>query len=622
MLTSAGPWKSFIAGGLLIVIVCGVLLWTLTGQQQADGIAVRRRALLSQARMLADTLRQNARPTPRGHTLDLIYTLWSDGVRTIVLDSAGAVQIDSLGGRSPVDLAPAQTEIADALRTGTGTAIRQLGDLHDPHVCVAVRHASPDGQDSGIVWLAQPIAAEWSRADAARHIVLIIGGAFSVLTLGLVLTFFRARRTALNRVVKTARKLSAGDITPDVRIHGEDELAILSTTLNALRQRLASQVELIDRQRRMLQSLVDQLQEGVIVARDDGRIALINPTAVRLLALETHGRGEDALLDEPVESSIPHHALQHLLLDPDARISRDAVADGDAEPGTAPGTQIEIETPAGTVHLLARAAEVILAETPQRTAESARGRVVMLTDITELQRTIQVRTDFVANASHELRTPLSTIRAAVETLLTMDLDEEAPAAQMFLEKIDRHSNRLQLMVADLLDLSRLETPSERFEPEELELTRMLQDLHTRFVERLERKQLHWDTHREPPELRAIRVNPHLLRLALDNLVDNAIKFTDTEGRIAVHVHATDGETHFIVRDSGCGIAFDEQQRVFERFYQVQRARSGPERGTGLGLSIVRHAVGAMRGSIELESEPGVGTTVTIVIPSDTQPDDA
>jgi two-component system, OmpR family, phosphate regulon sensor histidine kinase PhoR len=408
-------------------------------------------------------------------------------------------------------------------------------------------------------------------------------------------------RRRVRQLVRSVREMSEGVLDESIDVGGVDDVAALSSSLRVLRNQMSVQVELLERQRRMLQALVDQLQEGVIVARGDGRLALINPTAVRLLGLRS-GRAAD-LVGESVETCIPQHALQNWLL---------GVTPLDAD--SAPMRRLEVESDAGPVHLLVRAAEVVLAEPGLRTVDAPRGRVVMLTDTTELNRSIQMRTDFVANASHELRTPLATIRAAIETLLTMDLVAEGAAARTFMEKIDRHSARLELMVGDLLDLSRLETPATSFEAELIDLRRTLDDLHARFAERIERKRLRWEVVRTPRESWAVSLNPHLLRLILDNLVDNATKFTEPGGRIRVGVQIQPEEVVFAVSDTGCGIPEEDQQRVFERFYQVQRARSGPERGTGLGLSIVRHAVGALRGTVKLESKLGEGTQITVVAP--------
>jgi signal transduction histidine kinase len=349
------------------------------------------------------------------------------------------------------------------------------------------------------------------------------------------------------------------------------------------------------------------------VARGDGRVALLNPAAVRLLGLEL-GPGEaGSLVGRTVEASIPQHTLQRLLSGP--LLPAERIQADEARAGESRAVPIEIQTRRGVIHLLARASDVVLAEPGENTSGGALGRVVVMTDITELQRTIQMRTDFVANASHELRTPLSTIRAAVETLLSMDLQAEAPAARQFLAKLDRQSQRLEQMVSDLLDLSRLESPTARFTPEPVECRRALTELHGRFADALSRKSLEWESRVEPEGLTTIMVNPQLLRLVLDNLVDNAIKFTDPGGRVGVVLRRTNGDAELEVSDSGCGIPAEEQERVFERFYQVQRARTGgADRGTGLGLSIVRHAVGAMGATVRLRSAVGRGTTVTVVAP--------
>jgi two-component system phosphate regulon sensor histidine kinase PhoR len=635
------PWIVVIGGGLLVVGICGVSLGLIASEQERQHNQELTRQLLTNARMLNAVLREQATGKPDGGVSELVRTLQAEGVQVILMDARGSIWLDTSGqGESAALLAA--VEVRQAMQPGRdwGTDTRAWGPDQQPHVMVALRVVGRNSAPLGVIWLSCP---EWSMTAnpwMLGELLAIAGGAAALGTLILVIVYIRLRRRVLLRAIKTVRGLSSGDLTldtaaaaerprslrdrraelgplcqgltVDLEVTGQDEVAVLSSLLNALRRRLASQVALIERQRRMLQSLVDELQEGVIVAGPDGRIALINPTAVRLLGLRPGPGGISRLVGQPLETCIPHHPLQRLLT---------WAASEPGEPA-AQETRLEIETESGTVHLLARASEVALAEgspggspAGAEARGSAVGRVVMLTDITKLHRIVQMRSDFVANASHELRTPLSTIRAAVETLLTMDLPTEAPAARTFLEKIDRHTARLEAMVADLLDLSRLEMPAERFEPEPVDLRRFLDDLHARFAEALERKPLHCQLERPPAETATIRVNPHLLRMALDNLVDNAIKFTDPGGHIGLSLRVAEQEAVFEVSDDGCGIPEEEQQRVFERFYQVQRARSGgPERGTGLGLSIVRHAVEAMHGTVRLESRLGEGTRVSVTIP--------
>jgi signal transduction histidine kinase len=247
------------------------------------------------------------------------------------------------------------------------------------------------------------------------------------------------------------------------------------------------------------------------------------------------------------------------------------------------------------------------------------GRLLVLTDITELTRAVRMRSDFVANASHELRTPLAAIRMAVETLAKMNLAEEAPAAARFLGIVARHSSHLQAMVSDLLDLARVESPSARFEPTTLHLQRVFDELYGRWQEPLASKRLRWRAEIKP-DCPTVHANAHLLTLVLDNLMDNAIKFTEAGGEVAVNGRRIGDQGVIEVSDTGCGIDSADQERVFERFYQVAPDRSGTgrpsgeKRGTGLGLSIVRHAASALGGTIKLESKVGVGTTVVVRLP--------
>jgi signal transduction histidine kinase len=268
----------------------------------------------------------------------------------------------------------------------------------------------------------------------------------------------------------------------------------------------------------------------------------------------------------------------------------------------------------GVRTVLARTSALTLPEWTGRAGETA-GRLLVLTDITALTHTIQMKSDFVANASHELRTPLSAISGAVETLLTMDLAQDAGAATRLIGVVERQAARLSALVADLLDLSRVEAAGAKFAPARVVLEDVFRELGERFGARLAAKRLHWET-TIAPGASVLLVNRELFVLVLDNLVDNAIKFTAEEGRIAVAARrAEDGACGVSVADNGCGIPLPEQDRVFERFYQVERARTGgAQRGTGLGLAIVRHAVIAMGGKIVLDSAPGAGTRLEVFIP--------
>lgn len=604
-------WKLLALSAAFVGVAFGVLFWMLATEQTRHQNQTLARELRAHARLIATTIRDNWPDIHRADTAQRFRILRDEGIDVAILQPDGdPVREPSLSTWTEA-LAESETFREALSATGVGETRGAWGPDGREHLMVAVRIGTQD-EPLGVVWLARPT---WSFVSDHSGITRQITAAvllIAVLTMALAIILLRVRQRVFYRLVVAARKLAQGDVHGEVDgLVSDGEYAPLASALNVVRRRLLSQLETIDLQRRTLEAILNQLHEGVIVARADGRVALVNPAAARLLNLKLGPDGPAGLVGRPVETCIPQHVLQRQLLDP---LGSEADARGNGAPDEAlHRRRITIEGPRQTVHLLADASEVQLAEVRGDEAVP-RGRVIVLTEVTELQRTIQMRTDFVANASHELRTPLSTIRAAVETLLTMDLAHEAGSATQFLNVINRHSRRLEEMVSDLLDLSRLESPNKSFEPQSLTPRGILDDLRMRFAEELERKQIRWEATCSPEDLRQIIVNPQLLRLALDNLVDNAIKFTPPEGRITVRLSAVAHDVTFEVSDTGCGIPEDEQQRVFERFYQVERGRSGPERGTGLGLSIVRHAAGALRGRAELSSTPGVGTTVRLTIP--------
>jgi signal transduction histidine kinase len=287
-----------------------------------------------------------------------------------------------------------------------------------------------------------------------------------------------------------------------------------------------------------------------------------------------------------------------------------------------------IETPDRDFHYQATAATIY-------NGSHYRGTLLLMRDITEIVRTLQIKTDFVANASHELRTPLASIRAAVETVEDAGVDDQETVRRC-VGIIGNHALRLQMMVQDLLDLSRTEDPRAEVKHDRLDLDDICHTITGMYNIQAEAKMvalrvdLADDSH-------SMRGDARLVQLTLKNLVDNAIKFTN-QGSVTIRAYRSfkfqvssfEKETGsspgnskletrnsaFIleVADTGVGIPREDQERVFERFYTVNRSRGGADRGTGLGLAIVKHALAAMGGHVELSSELGKGTTVRCFFP--------
>ncbi|HEY6070463.1 MAG TPA: ATP-binding protein [Chthoniobacterales bacterium] len=241
------------------------------------------------------------------------------------------------------------------------------------------------------------------------------------------------------------------------------------------------------------------------------------------------------------------------------------------------------------------------------------GAVVLFHDITELKRADEIRRDFVANVSHELRTPLSILRGYIETMLD---DPKMPRSETarILEVMDQHSKRLGLLANDLLTLAQLESGRSTLQLSEIDLLRFFNDLVRDWNKKFAAKNLRAVTN-VADDCPGIRADEARLREVFDNLLDNAVKYSNTNGEIRLAAEQRGDATALSVSDDGIGIGAEDLPRIFERFYRADKARSRELGGTGLGLSIVKHISQLHGGSVEAESKPGSGTKISVVLPN-------
>src|SRR5438105_4369187 len=243
----------------------------------------------------------------------------------------------------------------------------------------------------------------------------------------------------------------------------------------------------------------------------------------------------------------------------------------------------------------------------------ASGVVALFHDISRLKQADEIRRDFVANVSHELRTPLSIFHGNLETLLEAgDLDENE--TRHIYEVMKRHSDRLNLLVNDLLSLARLESKEANLQLAEINLRDFLEGVTRDWAQRLAGKNLRLELE-VPDNFPTLRVDERRLEEVVHNLLDNAVKYSHQNGRILIQAGAPDQEVVLSVRDEGVGIAANDLPRIFERFYRADRARSRELGGTGLGLSIVNHLAQLHGGRVEAESVIGQGTTIRVILPN-------
>jgi two-component system phosphate regulon sensor histidine kinase PhoR len=425
---------------------------------------------------------------------------------------------------------------------------------------------------------------------AGLSVPVVVAVLLTVAAVAAALAYLLARRFTrpLSDLEVGAARLAAGDFSRQIRVAGSREFVTLARTFNGMTDRLAASFAKIEHDREQLRTILSGMVEGVVAIDADRRVVFANERAGELLEFD------------------PDQAVGRVLWEATRqRAVREVVEKALA--GTGPERQpIEWSGPV----------DKYLTVYASRPAGAApRGAVLVVHDTTDLRRLERLRQEFVANVSHELKTPLANIRSSVETLLDGAADDPASRG-LFLAEIAEQAVRQQRLIEDLLSLARIESTENGLTPERVSIDDAVHACLDRHRTRAEAKGLTLngvalaDT---PPTLAAWADEEGLAQL-LDNLVDNAIKYTPAGGRVTVRWRASEKTVCLEVADTGIGIPEADQPRIFERFYRVDKARSRELGGTGLGLAIVKHLVQGMRGQIRVTSEVNTGTTFTVCLP--------
>ena len=384
------------------------------------------------------------------------------------------------------------------------------------------------------------------------------------------------------------RRLTDGDFGHTVQVTGSSEVAALAETFNGLSRRLADTFSQIGRDREQLRTILSGMVEGVVAVDNGQRVLFANDRAVQLL-----GFPSDQVVGR-VLAEITRREAVHVLV-------------AKTLAGAGPFRE-ELDWPGPADTSLA----VYVSRLP---GPESPGAVLVLHDITDIRRLERLRQDFVANVSHELKTPLANIKSSVGVLL--DGAVEQPASRGgFLAEIDDQTDRLDALIQDLLVLARIESGQTGLECEPIEVEEAVHDCLDRHRTRAEAKRLRLSGVALagcPSDLAVFADNEGMAQL-LDNLVDNAVKYTPDGGRVTVRWDADAELVCVEVADTGLGIPAHDLPRVFERFYRVDKARSREMGGTGLGLAIVKHLAQAMHGTVKVTSTVGQGTTFRVCLP--------
>jgi two-component system, OmpR family, phosphate regulon sensor histidine kinase PhoR len=576
-----GIFLKLMAAFVFVILATAVLFdLMLGGAWEASLRSEIERNLIQKTQLLAHRVETDR----SGHSLADIAAQEGQaaGARVTIIDPTGKVLADSESSPGTIEDVSQRKEFAAALSGNVGLDQRRSATLGIPFLYIA---APVSG---GAVRLAYPLSdVENVSVQVRRRLELASSLAFLfALFVAAIASQWTAQR--LERIVHVADRIAQGDLQARILEPSQDEIGRVAGAIDKTARRVEQSFAAVVSSQRQLETLLNSMQDAVIAVSDHGLVQWANQPMNRLVPQGTR-------LQQPVVETIR---------DPDFLATvKEAISTR------------EVKTARATSVVPGRVFDVTAAPLPDG------GAVAVLRDLTETERVEKTRRDFIANVSHELRTPLTSIQGYAETLLDTTPENGAPTRE-FLEIIRKNSSRMSRLTEDLLTLARVESGETRFDVEPVPPIELLHDAEESFREiarthciELHIQDLHNQDSSSPENLPRVFADREAIHQVFSNLIDNALKYGASGGRIILGARSVPHAVEFSVQDFGAGIASEHLSRLFERFYRVDKARSRESGGTGLGLAIAKHIMLAHGGSIRAESELAHGSTFLFTLPT-------
>lgn len=584
-------WKLYLSYAGLVLVSAGVIGLLVLGNLRKNALRDSEASLFNTARLLASMEAANPAHLWSGElTRQIGEVAGETGLHLTLLFANGTPAVSTPEAAAPLAESPRATlglpEFLAARRGRVGRAIRAPSTGEPEHLLVAVPILL-EYETIGYVRVGVPLANLSARQDELRDRVLAGTTVNALIALGLGFFFARHTTRPLADIGESCSRLAAGELDERIRLQRSDEIGLVARTINQMAAEVQRRIYDETRERHRLAALLAAMTDGVVAISARQTIAYVNDVAARLLAMDTASRGQ------PFRERVRLAAVREVY-----------------DEALAAGQHVVRE-----VRLTAHPQEIVLRvdATPLRDPKGAPfGVLLVLHDLTSIRRLEEVRRTFTANVSHELKTPLTAIGSLVDTLLDSGAIEPA-LQQRFLEKIRNQNERLQSLVHDLLVISRLESEREVLQTSPVDLGPLIAECVHTFAEVAERKQVKLVSQPAAQPL-VVQANPEALRLIVNNLLHNAVTYTAAKGSVTLTLGSAGGWATIAIRDTGAGIAPEHLDRIFERFYRVDRARGRLEGGSGLGLSIVKHFTQALNGQVIVESKVGEGSVFMVQFP--------
>jgi two-component system phosphate regulon sensor histidine kinase PhoR len=565
-------WRITIPLILLVVVIMGALGAYLAISTRSSQLGSLRSQLESEARITAEASLPSFLSQDEAKNLDALAKKLGEEIeaRVTIIARDGTVLGDSNEAPAIMENHAGRPEVIDALSTGRGESTRYSTTLGRRMMYVAVP-ISYQGEVLGIARVSLPLTAVESTVQKITVSIIIAMAVAAVLVILAAWLIARFTTRPIRQLTAASRRITSGELGQKITIETRDEVGELAHAFNEMSARLKELVETVSEDRARLATILDNMADGVIMTDADGNISLANQAAKKLFDIKEPE-------SKPLIEAVRDHEVDELL-----KLCLK----------TAEMQSVQYES--GTSKRYLRAIAVPI---------TGSGFLLLFQDFTSLRNLQTTRRELIGNISHEFRTPLAGIKAMVETLHGGAIDDKKAAGD-FLSRIDSEVDRLTQLVAELAELSRIETGRAELKLEPLNLNDLVREVTAQLSPQAERQKL--TVVRElAADLPPVPADAARVKQVVLNLLHNAIKFTEPGGKIMVSTRKEGDSVTVVIADTGRGIASDDLPHVFERFYKGDKARGGE--GTGLGLAIAKHIIEAHGGNIRVESEGGRGST--------------
>ena len=588
MLETRFYWKLF-AGYVLLILVASMVV-AITASvvlERAIRTQIEQR-LSSTARLVEAFVVTDSGLLPAAGIQSAVQRLTSaNTARVTVISNDGIVLADNWESPKEMDNHAQRPEVLQAAKAGTGASRRFSSTIYDDLQYYALR-LDVRGQPVGYVRTALRLD---TITGYVQHLRYAVAGAtllavLFALALGLLVS--RQVTAPLTQIAKEIEALAHGQVTHAVHTTSHDEIGALARSYNRMSATIQNQLSELDQDRTQLQGILSSMVEGVLAVDTEERILHVNRAAGRMFGINPN-------------SCLSKRTWEAVRVPQFIEAIKGALESGE-------DSATELTLSQGDTQR-----QVSLAISALRDSDGEMtGVVAVVHDLTKLRQLEQVRQDFVANVSHELKTPLTAIRGMTETMLE-DAAMDPGTRSHFLERVRLQTDRLSKLVSDLLSLSRIESTGGELERRLIDVRAPVREVVKRMQPQADAQQVRLSC--DVPEVPVqIWADHESIVEAVSNLLDNAIKYTPAEGQVHVTLESDEQNILLSVKDTGIGINPEHHNRIFERFYRVDKARSRELGGTGLGLAIVKHITLAHGGRVSVESAQSQGSTFRIYLP--------